>query len=137
MTPSSDGVTDACFVARVVASAGVPRPGVLAVHAHPDDESSKGAATMAKYAAQGIRTVLVTCTGGEAGDVTDTSVLDAGDLAATGDANLMRQFESWTTARRIASAIATQACAATPTGPFAITDPSDEVVENLVKILRN
>src|SRR4051812_38821799 len=42
---------------------------VLTVHAHPDDESSKGAGTIAKYKAQGIRTVLVCCTGGEAGDI--------------------------------------------------------------------
>src|ERR1051326_7995142 len=42
---------------------------VLSVHAHPDDEASKGAATMARYGAEGIRTVLVTCTGGEAGDI--------------------------------------------------------------------
>jgi mycothiol S-conjugate amidase len=42
---------------------------ILTVHAHPDDESSKGAATIARYAAEGIRTVLVCCTGGEAGDI--------------------------------------------------------------------
>ncbi len=42
---------------------------VLSVHAHPDDEASKGAATMARYGADGVRTVLVTCTGGEAGDI--------------------------------------------------------------------
>jgi mycothiol S-conjugate amidase len=42
---------------------------VLSVHAHPDDEASKGAATMARYHAEGVRTVLVTCTGGEAGDL--------------------------------------------------------------------
>ncbi|MET0894886.1 MAG: PIG-L family deacetylase, partial [Acidimicrobiia bacterium] len=42
---------------------------VLSVHAHPDDESSKGASTMALYHAEGVRTVLVTCTGGEAGDI--------------------------------------------------------------------
>ena len=42
---------------------------MLSVHAHPDDEASKGAATMARYAAEGVRTVLVTCTGGEAGDI--------------------------------------------------------------------
>jgi mycothiol S-conjugate amidase len=42
---------------------------LLAVHAHPDDEASKGAATVAKYHAQGVRTVLVTCTGGEEGDI--------------------------------------------------------------------
>lgn len=42
---------------------------ILTVHAHPDDESSKGAATIARYASEGIRTVLVCCTGGEAGDI--------------------------------------------------------------------
>src|ERR1700733_15313252 len=42
---------------------------LLTVHAHPDDESSKGAGTVARYHAEGIRTVLVTCTGGEAGDI--------------------------------------------------------------------
>lgn len=42
---------------------------VLSVHAHPDDEASKGAATIARYAAEGVHTILVTCTGGEAGDI--------------------------------------------------------------------
>jgi mycothiol S-conjugate amidase len=42
---------------------------LLTVHAHPDDESSKGAGTVAKYHAQGVHTVLVCCTGGEEGDI--------------------------------------------------------------------
>ncbi len=42
---------------------------LLTVHAHPDDESSKGAGTVAKYSAAGVHTVLVTATGGEAGDI--------------------------------------------------------------------
>ncbi|MHB8463490.1 MAG: PIG-L family deacetylase [Acidimicrobiales bacterium] len=42
---------------------------LLTVHAHPDDESSKGAGTVAKYAVEGIRSVLVCCTGGEQGDI--------------------------------------------------------------------
>jgi len=42
---------------------------LLAVHAHPDDEASKGAGTVAKYHTEGARTVLVTCTGGEEGDI--------------------------------------------------------------------
>ena len=42
---------------------------LLTVHAHPDDEASKGAGTIARYHAEGVRTVLVTCTGGEAGDI--------------------------------------------------------------------
>ncbi|MGH9149115.1 MAG: mycothiol conjugate amidase Mca [Acidimicrobiales bacterium] len=41
----------------------------MAVHAHPDDESSKGPATVARYAAEGVLTVLVCCTGGEEGDI--------------------------------------------------------------------
>jgi mycothiol S-conjugate amidase len=41
----------------------------LTVHAHPDDESSKGAGTVARYHAEGIHTVLVCCTGGEEGEV--------------------------------------------------------------------
>ncbi|HEX5595829.1 MAG TPA: mycothiol conjugate amidase Mca [Micromonosporaceae bacterium] len=42
---------------------------LMAVHAHPDDESSKGAATMAKYVAEGAEVLVVTCTGGERGSV--------------------------------------------------------------------
>lgn len=42
---------------------------LLAIHAHPDDESSKGAGTVAHYSAEGVRCVLVTATGGEAGDI--------------------------------------------------------------------
>lgn len=42
---------------------------IVALHAHPDDESSKGAGTIARYADAGIRCVLVSATGGEAGDI--------------------------------------------------------------------
>ena len=42
---------------------------LMAVHAHPDDESSKGAATMAKYVAGGVDVLVVSCTNGERGDV--------------------------------------------------------------------
>jgi mycothiol S-conjugate amidase len=42
---------------------------LMAVHAHPDDESSKGAATMARYVREGVSVLVVTCTGGERGDV--------------------------------------------------------------------
>ncbi|MDQ1402512.1 MAG: mycothiol S-conjugate amidase [Actinomycetota bacterium] len=45
------------------------RLSLLTVHAHPDDESSKGASTVAKYTAEGVHTVLVCATGGEAGDI--------------------------------------------------------------------
>jgi mycothiol S-conjugate amidase len=46
-----------------------PRLSLLSIHAHPDDESSKGAGTVAKYHDEGVHTVLVCCTGGEEGDI--------------------------------------------------------------------
>ncbi len=42
---------------------------LMAIHAHPDDESSKGAATMARYAREGVDVLVVTMTGGERGDI--------------------------------------------------------------------
>ncbi|CAN5559826.1 mycothiol conjugate amidase Mca [soil metagenome] len=42
---------------------------LMTIHAHPDDEASKGAGTVARYREQGVRSVLVCCTGGEAGEI--------------------------------------------------------------------
>jgi mycothiol S-conjugate amidase len=55
-----------------VISAGAAGDGplrLMAVHAHPDDESSKGAATMAKYVREGAEVLVCTLTGGERGDI--------------------------------------------------------------------
>ena len=41
---------------------------LMAVHAHPDDEASTTGGILARYSAEGVRTVLVTCTNGELGD---------------------------------------------------------------------
>ncbi len=54
--------------ARAARAAAAPLR-LMAVHAHPDDESSKGAATLAKYSAAGAGVMVVSCTGGERGDV--------------------------------------------------------------------
>ena len=51
---------------------------ILTVHAHPDDEASKGAPTLAMYGSQGIRTVLVCCTGGEEGDLQNPHLREPG-----------------------------------------------------------
>ncbi len=55
---------------------------LMAVHAHPDDESSKGAATMARYVAEGVSVLVVTCTGGERGDVLNPRLKDDPAVAA-------------------------------------------------------
>jgi mycothiol S-conjugate amidase len=51
---------------------------ILTVHAHPDDEASKGAPTLAMYHAQGVHTVLVCCTGGEEGDLQNPKLRNEG-----------------------------------------------------------
>ena len=47
---------------------------LMAVHAHPDDESSKGAATMAKYVREGVEVLVATMTGGERGSVLNSAM---------------------------------------------------------------
>ncbi len=49
---------------------------LVTVHAHPDDEASKGAATIARYAAEGVTCVLVTATGGEEGSLLNPALTD-------------------------------------------------------------
>ncbi|MDR2374557.1 MAG: mycothiol conjugate amidase Mca [Bifidobacteriaceae bacterium] len=70
---------------------------MIAVHAHPDDESSKGGATMAKYAADGVRVVVATFTGGERGDVLNPNL--KGDPAVEGDLPALRRREMAAAAR--------------------------------------
>ncbi len=52
----------------------------MAVHAHPDDESSKGAASSARYVAEGERVMVVSCTGGERGDILNPRLRDDPDV---------------------------------------------------------
>lgn len=51
---------------------------LMAIHAHPDDESSKGAATVARYVAEGHEAMIVTCTGGERGDILNPAMDNPG-----------------------------------------------------------
>jgi mycothiol S-conjugate amidase len=76
--PAAEEVATAGHQANSVPSRGAGpaaqgRPGtglrLLAVHAHPDDESSKGAATMAMYVRSGVDVMVATLTGGERGDI--------------------------------------------------------------------
>jgi mycothiol S-conjugate amidase len=54
---------------------------LLEVHAHPDDESSRGAATTAKYVAEGVDVIVATCTGGERGSILNPA-MDRPDILA-------------------------------------------------------
>jgi LmbE family N-acetylglucosaminyl deacetylase len=48
---------------------------LIAVHAHPDDETITMGGTLARYSAAGVRTVVVTCTRGDLGEVLDPALV--------------------------------------------------------------
>ncbi|MBI3965568.1 MAG: N-acetyl-1-D-myo-inositol-2-amino-2-deoxy-alpha-D-glucopyranoside deacetylase [Chloroflexi bacterium] len=54
---------------------------LLMVHAHPDDEATGTGGSLAKYAEEGVRTVIVTCTGGEVGEISDSALATPENLA--------------------------------------------------------
>ncbi len=115
---------------------------ILTVHAHPDDEASKGAGTIARYHDEGVRTVLVCCTGGEEGDILNPAMDRPGVVA-----NLK-------TVRRAELAAATEAIGYDETHMLGYRDsgmpesdanfhpdcfavaPLDEAVDRLVRLLR-
>lgn len=66
---------------------------LLTVHAHPDDEASKGAGTVAKYHDQGVHTVLVCCTDGAEGDILNPA-MDTDEVKADIAAVRMRELEA-------------------------------------------
>lgn len=65
---------------------------ILTVHAHPDDEASKGAGTIAKYHAEGVYCVLVTATGGEEGEILNPA-MDSAEVKADIAAVRARELE--------------------------------------------
>lgn len=66
---------------------------LMTVHAHPDDESSKGAATLAKYHDEGVETVLVCCTGGEQGEILNPA-MDREDIRSNLHAVRMDELQA-------------------------------------------
>ena len=61
---------------------------LMMVHAHPDDEAIGTGGILARYAAEGVRTVLVTCTRGEVGEIADPAVATPENLPEVRDAEL-------------------------------------------------
>lgn len=116
---------------------------LLAIHAHPDDESSKGAATMAKYAAEGNDVLVLTCTGGERGSILNPAMDKPGVLE---NINSVRKEEM----ARAVDALKVRhewlgyvdsglpegdPLPPLPEGCFALV-PGEEIARELVKIIR-
>ena len=66
---------------------------LLSVHAHPDDESSKGAGTLAYYRSLGAVVTVVSCTGGEEGRVLNDQLAPASVAMAGRDLPGLRRIE--------------------------------------------
>jgi mycothiol S-conjugate amidase len=115
---------------------------LVSVHAHPDDEASKGAGTVARYAAEGIRAALVCCTGGEEGDIlnpaadtpevrADLGAIRMAELRASVDA--IGYAELYLLGYRDSGMPGTEANARPDNFANA---PLDEAVERLVAVIR-
>jgi len=127
----------------------VDRPDVvqlrlLCVHAHPDDESSKGAAMMARYVDEGVQVLVVSCTGGERGDILNPALKDRPEIEQ--NISAIRQ-EEMARARAIlgvghhwlgfvdSGLPEGEPPPPLPEGCFALVD-LNEAVEPLVKVIR-
>ncbi len=66
---------------------------IMAVHAHPDDEAIGTGGILARYADEGVRTILVTCTGGEVGEIADSSLASPENLAQVRERELRQACE--------------------------------------------
>jgi mycothiol conjugate amidase Mca len=66
---------------------------LMTVHAHPDDEAIGTGGVLARYADEGVRTVLVTCTGGEVGEIADRALAIPETLAEVRRRELERACE--------------------------------------------
>ncbi len=120
---------------------------LLAVHAHPDDESSKGAATMAMYAAAGVDVMVATCTDGSRGDIQNPALEDAPPIPnvtwpAHGALRWATRQRSWGFSsagsvlwiRAYPKAIRFRPCP--PGGCFAL-QPLERATAPLVRLVRN
>ena len=117
---------------------------LLAIHAHPDDEASKGAATLARYSAEGAETMVVTCTGGERGSILNPAMNRPGVLE---NMDQIRKDEMAAAARALgcrhvwlgyvdSGLPEGDPLPPLPDGCFALAD-TDRVVRDLVRVIRD
>jgi LmbE family N-acetylglucosaminyl deacetylase len=87
---------------------------IMAVLPHPDDESIAVGGTFARCAAEGVRTVLVMCTGGEAGEISDPTLATPENLGDVRARELAASVEALGIARVVALGYRDSGMAGTP-----------------------
>lgn len=116
-----------------------PRRTLLAVHAHPDDETITMGGTLARYAAAGLRTVVVTCTRGDQGEIADPRLATRATLGAVRGRELAEACRILGVARLVQLGYGDSGMAGTggdaAPGSFCRAD-LDEVTARIVALIR-
>jgi N-acetyl-1-D-myo-inositol-2-amino-2-deoxy-alpha-D-glucopyranoside deacetylase len=112
---------------------------LLAVLAHPDDETFACGGTLARYAASGVRTVLVICTGGEVGEISDPALATPDTLGQVRARELAASASALGIARTVALGYRDSGMAGTPANqnPESFHQADlDEAVARLLEVIR-
>lgn len=112
---------------------------LVAVHAHPDDECIGTGGVLARYAAEGGRTILVTCTDGAVGEISDSSLATPDNLAEVRAHELDESVRILHVSRLVKLGYRDSGMAGTPDNDNPASfhqTPIDEAVERVVRVIR-
>ena len=112
---------------------------LLAVHAHPDDECIGTGGVLARYVDEGVRTVLVTCTDGAVGEISDPALATPENLAEVRARELDEAVRILRVSRLVKLGYRDSGMAGTAdnTNPASFQQARfDEAVERVVRIIR-
>lgn len=111
----------------------------MAVHAHPDDECISTGGALARYAREGVRTVVVTCTGGEVGEISDPALATPENLGAVRQRELAAAAAVLDIGRSVLLGYRDSGMRNTPPNdhPESFNQaPFNEALERLVRVIR-
>jgi mycothiol S-conjugate amidase len=112
---------------------------LMAVHAHPDDECISTGGILARYGAQGVRTVLVTCTDGAVGEISDPALATPENLAQVRSGELDESVRILGIHRLVKLGYRDSGMQGTPDNdnPASFQQANfDEAVEKVVRVMR-
>jgi len=112
---------------------------LLAVHAHPDDECIGTGGILARYAAEGARTILVTCTDGAVGEISDPALATPDNLAEVRSKELDESVRILNVSRLVKLGYRDSGMAGTAdnANPASFNQANiDEAIERVVKVMR-
>ena len=112
---------------------------LLAVHAHPDDECIGTGGILARYAAEGARTILVTCTDGAVGEISDPALATPDNLAEVRSKELDESVRILKVSRLVKLGYRDSGMAGTADNdnPASFNQANiDEAIERVVKVMR-